>query len=284
MNLFSVVLALVVLIVALVILGASALQQFLMYHPAHERVAPADAGLAGVEERMIETPDGNSLVAWWAKAAPGKPTVLYFHGNAGGLIDRSGRIRRMQGEGIGVYMMAYRGYSGSTGRPTERDNVADGRRAFDALVAAGVEPENIFIFGESLGTGVAVQVATKRAAAGLVLDAPYTSMLDLAHLHYPYLPSNLFLRDRYETQRHIANVTVPLLIVHGRNDAVIPFDMGQAIYDRAPSQQKEIVDVPGAGHLDHDRLGSFDAIIKWMVARTAAPTSTGSGPSRVSGE
>lgn len=283
MTLFSVVLGLAILLVALVILGASALQQFLIYHPAHERVSPGDAGLTGVEEREIETPDGNTVVAWWGKASPGMPTVLYFHGNAGALVDRTGRIRRLQGEGIGIFMMAYRGYGGSTGRPTERDNVADGRRAFDFLVGAGVKPEWIFIFGESLGTGVAVQVAAKKDAAGLILDAPYTSMLDLARLHYPYLPADMFLRDRYETRTHIERVQMPLLIVHGERDDVIPFDMGQKIFDAAPSAEKEILNFPGAGHLDHDRHGSFDAIIAWMRTRISKGLAGRAGPAQAAG-
>lgn len=279
MNAISALLALVVVVAALVMLGASALQQFLMYHPDPRRVAPTEAGLQGVAERTIETPDGNSVRVWWSPPAPGRPTVLYFHGNAGALIDRAGRFRRFQDAGIGVFMMAYRGYGGSTGKPTERDNVADGRRAFDALMGEGVDASEIFIFGESLGTGVAVQVAAKRQAAGLILDAPYTSMLDLARLHYPYLPAKWFLRDRYETIRHVTQVKVPLLIVHGANDAVIPVAMGQSVLDAALAE-KEMLKVDGAGHLDHDGFGSFDRIIAWMERVVAGDLQQRAGKAR----
>lgn len=268
MNLLSALFAFLVVFVALVVLGASALQQFLIYHPDRHRVAPGDVGLAGVTEREIVTPDGNSVLAWWLPPKPGRPSVLYFHGNAGGLADRAGRIRRFQEMGVGIFMMTYRGYGGSTGKPTERDNVGDGKRAFDALVGEGVDAGEIFIFGESLGTGVAVQVAVKKAAAGLILDAPFTSMLDLARLHYPYLPADMFLRDRYETVGHIGSVSMPVLVVHGADDAVIPLSMGRAVYEAA-SREKEMVTVENAGHLDHDTKGSFEQMFAWMDSHLA---------------
>ncbi|HRY06131.1 MAG TPA: alpha/beta hydrolase [Hyphomicrobiaceae bacterium] len=268
MNILSALAAILVVVVALVIVGAAALQQFLIYHPDRHRIAPAEVGLSGVVEREIMTPDGNAVLAWWSPPRPGRPSVLYFHGNAGSLADRSGRIRRFQDAGIGLFMMTYRGYGGSTGKPSERDNVADGKRAFDALVGEGVEPGKIFIFGESLGTGVAVQVAAQKSAAGLILDAPFTSMLDLAHLHYPYLPAGLLLRERYETIKHIAKVNMPLLIVHGVNDAVIPLSLGQAVYNAAPGD-KQFIAVEGAGHLDHDAMGSFEQIFAWIDRQVA---------------
>jgi fermentation-respiration switch protein FrsA (DUF1100 family) len=287
MNMFPVVLGLGVLVAALLILGSSALQQFLIYHPARERVAPLEAGLENVFEREIPTPDGLKVLAWWSPPEPGRPSVLYFHGNAGSLVDRTGRIRRFQERGIGVLMMTYRGYGGSMGKPTERDNVADGKRAYDALLAEGVPAEQIFIFGESLGTSVAMQVAAKKKAAGLILDAPYTSMLDLAHLHYPYLPADWFLRDRYETVQHIAKIDVPLLVVHGEADVVIPVAMGRAVFDAAPGPKTFLKF--GGGHLDHDARGSFDEIIGWIErggvmsgegARAAGIPDTGTSAAR----
>lgn len=122
-------------------------------------------------------------------------------------------------------------------------------------------------------------MAAKRQAAGLVLDAPYTSMLDLARLHYPYLPAKWFLRDRYETIRHVTQVKVPLLIVHGANDAVIPVAMGQSVLDAALAE-KEMLKVDGAGHLDHDGFGSFDRIIAWMERVVAGDLQQRAGKAR----
>ena len=157
-------------------------------------------GLTGVEERVLKTPDGARVVAWYGKARPGQPTLLYFHGNAGSLADRAARIHRFMGEGWGVYMMTYRGYGGGTGSPSETANVADARLAYGALVQEGVDPASIILYGESLGTGVAVRLATERPAAGLILDAPYTSIVEIAAQAYSYLPVRYLLhgplRDR----------------------------------------------------------------------------------------
>ena len=149
---------------------------------------------------MLKTPDGARLVAWYGKAKPGQPTLLYFHGNAGSLAVRAERIRRFMDEGWGVYMMTYRGYGGSTGSPSETANVADARLAYGALVQEGVDPASIILYGESLGTGVAVRLATERPAGGLILDAPYTSIVEVAAQAYPFLPVRYFLKDRYEIE------------------------------------------------------------------------------------
>ena len=255
--------AIAAVLAVVVIAGARVIEQSLMYFPARERVAPHAAGLAGVEEVEVATGDGAMVLAWWAKARPGQPTLLYFHGNGGSLYNRAERIRRYMEAGRGVFMMTYRGYGGSTGTPSERANVADAKRAYDELVSRGVSAADIIIYGESLGSGVAVQVAVEKAAAGLILDAPYTSILDVARLHYPYLPAGMFLRDRYETADYMARLNTPLLIVHGEADEVIPVGMGRALYGMARAP-KELVTVPGAGHSDHGLFGSYDAIQAWI--------------------
>ena len=158
-------------------------------------------GLAGVEERTIETPDGERVVAWYGRARPGRPTLLYFHGNGGSLAIRAPRIARFMDEGWGVYMMTYRGYGGSTGSPSEAANVADARLAYAALVKEGVPPRSIVVYGESLGSGIAVRIAAELPVGGVILDAPYTSIVDVAAQAYPFLPVRLFLIDRYETTR-----------------------------------------------------------------------------------
>lgn len=249
---------------AMVVVGGTrVLQQRLMYFPDRERVMPASAGLTDVEEQELATADGHTVLAWWGKAAPGRPTLLYFHGNAGALDTRAERIRKYMARGYGVYMMTYRGFGGSTGRPSERANVADAMTAYDALAGAGLTAADIVIYGESLGSGVATQVAAARPVLGLVLDAPYTSMVDLAALHHPLLPARFFMTDRYETSRHIGAVTAPLLIVHGEEDDIIPVAMGRALYALA-NEPKAIRIFPGAGHSDHHVYGSYEAIYDWI--------------------
>jgi uncharacterized protein len=251
-----------VAVYAAIALAAYLGQRRLMYFPDPERVAPADSGLSGVEERVLATPDGQRLIAWYGRARPGKPTLLYFHGNGGGLAMRAERIRDFMAEGWGVYMLSWRGYSGSTGSPTEANNVADARLAYNALAREGVAPRSIVVFGESLGTGVAVRLAAEQKVAGLILDAPYTSVLELASASYPFLPVRALLIDRYETRKYIAKVKVPLLILHGELDSVVPVAMGRELA-RLANEPKRLVTFPGGGHtVDGDE--AVEAMRGWI--------------------
>lgn len=250
--------------VYLLIAGAAFFgQRALMYVPDTRYVRPSEDGLTTVEERTLVAPDGAKVFAWYGRAAPGQPTILYFHGNGGSLTSRSERIARYLARGRGMFMMTYRGYGGSTGRPSEAANVADAIRAYDALRAEGVKAEDIILYGESIGTGVAVQVAAERPVAGVILDAPYTSIVDVAVRAYPYLPVRPFLLDRYENHRHIARLSAPLLIVHGERDGIIPVEMGRALYAMA-REPKRMVTFQMAGHSDHHLYGSYEAINAWI--------------------
>lgn len=240
-------------------------QRKLMYFPDPTRVPPSNFALTGVEERVLDTPDGARLVAWYGRADVGRPTLLYFHGNAGNLANRAERVRKYQSRGLGIFMLSYRGYSGSTGAPTERANVADAKLAYEALVADGVAPEDIILYGESLGSGIAVQLAAEMPVAGLILDAPYTSIVDVAVGAYPYFPVRGFLFDRYETMRYLPSVDAPLLVIHGEDDEVIPVAMGRAVY-AAANGPKEIVTFPGARHSDHHLFGSGEEVFRWIEA------------------
>ena len=246
-----------------IVLAAWLGQRKLMYHPSTVRTAPMTAGLDGVVERVFDTPDGARIVAWEAKAEAGRPTILYFHGNAGGLADRAERVRRFRDERWGVLMMAYRGYAGSTGSPSEEANVADAQRAFDSLLAEGTAPDTIIVYGESLGSGVAVQLAISRPVRALILDAPYTSIVDVAASVYPYLPVRPLLKDRYESDRRVGAIKAPILILHGERDQVIPIRMGRAMYGLA-NEPKRLVEFPAGGHSDLFSHGALDAIRRWL--------------------
>ena len=248
---------------ACLLLGAWLLQRQLMYFPDTVRTAPELFGLDGVEEVTFKTTGGETIVSWWTKAQPGKPTLLYFHGNAGTLATRGERVRKYQDKGYGLFMMTYRGFGGSTGRPSERANVRDAKQAYDVLMSNGVSAGDIVLYGESLGSGVATQVAADKDCAGVILDAPYTTMTDVAALHYPYLPARLLMTDRYRTKAYIARINAPLLIVHGEEDEVIPVAMGRALFEMA-KEPKQIATFEGAGHADHYVFGSYDVIWQWL--------------------
>jgi uncharacterized protein len=239
-------------------------QRALIYHPDPTRTTPERSGLQGVEVLQLNTPDGHTLVSWYAPAKRGQPTLLYFHGNGGGVGIRSDRMRDLQRRGYGVAMLSYRGYSGSTGSPSESANIADARLAYDDLCARGVPVSDIILFGESLGTGVATQLAAQVPAAGLILDSPYTSIRDLAQDQFPWLPVDLMLWDRYETSRYIASVQVPVLVLHGEADTLVPVQMGRAIH-AAITSPRTLRTYPGVGHLDHLRLGSFNDVERWIT-------------------
>ncbi len=258
----KVVLAVALALYAMAAVVMYAAQRRFIYFPDSARTTPAAAGLPGVEERIITTPDGEKVVAWYGKAKPGQPTLLYFHGNGGTLELRSDTIRRYLAHGRGVFMMAYRGFSGSTGSPSEAANVADAKLAYDALIKDGVRPEDIILYGESLGTGVAIQVALEKKVEGVILDSPYTSILELASEYYPWLPVSLLLKDRYESIRYIHDVHAPLFVLHGQADEVVPVDMGRRLY-AAANQPKEIRTIPGGGHVIHDGPTS-EIINRWI--------------------
>ena len=259
MNLAGMSIGLYALVVAAAWLG----QRHLMYVPDPTRVAPTAAGLSGVDELVLETPDGARLVAWRTPTVEGRPYILYLHGNAGNLASRADRFQRYQGRGIGMAMLSWRGYSGSTGKPSEVNNVADARLVYDRLVASGVRPEDMVVYGESLGSGVAIQLVAERKVAALVLDAPYTSIVDVALLSYPYLPVRPLLIDRYESDRHIKGVKVPVLVLHGERDAVIPVRMGKTLHEMVPGPKKLAL-FPDGGHVYLDDHGVVELVTGWL--------------------
>lgn len=248
---------------ALTTFAAWAFQRKLMYFPDTERVSPAAAGLAGVEERVLATPDGEHVVAWYGRARPGQPTILYFHGNGGNLMNRAERMRVYMDRGRGVFMMSYRGYGGSTGTPSEKANVADAELAYRALLGEGLSPSQIVLYGESLGSGVVAQLAAGKRVAGVVLEAPYTAAVDVGALRYPFLPVRQLMIDRYETMRFIGRLTAPLLVIHGGRDGIVPVEMGRSVFEAAP-EPKRLVIFPEAGHSDHHLFGSYEAINAWV--------------------
>ncbi len=265
MRLLRLVLGLAGLLYGSVMFVAWAGQRHLIYKPDANMEDPASIGIAGLAERWIDTPDGVRVLAWYIPAKSGEPTLLYFHGNAGNLARRADRFRRFAAQGWGVYMMAYRGFSGSGGEPSEAANIADAKLAYLDLQKSGVVPASIVLYGESLGTGVATRVALHAPVRGLILDAPFTSIVEIGESHYPLLPVSLLLEHRYETIKVIGEVRAPLLVVHGEADRIVPVEMGRRIYAAAvKATPKRLVTLPGAGHANHMRFGSFEAIVGFM--------------------
>ena len=222
-------------------------QRSFQYFPAHKGSSPQALGLSGVTEERVSTPDGETIVLWYSPAQPGKPTVLFFHGNGGEIADRTERFAFLQSQGLGVMFLSYRGYGASTGEISERGLISDALTAYDALRAKGVAPEDIMLLGESLGTGVAVQLAAQRPVGAVALEAPYSATVDIAADIYWWLPVRVLMKDQFRSRDYIAQVKVPLLIQHGDADRVVPVAQGRALFEMA-NEPKQLVIVPGEGH------------------------------------
>ena len=238
-------------------------QHRILYVPDRTRVDPDALGLEGVAERLLETPDGETLVTWRLAPRPGRPTILYFPGNAGNLAARAERVRAFAGKGFGLLMLAYRGYAGSTGRPSEERLYADALLAYETLRKEGTAPSDIVVYGESLGTGVAVELATRRKVAALILDAPFTSIVDVAQRSYPFVWVRPFVTERYNSLEKIARVGAPLLILHGARDPLIPPAMPEALLARA-REPKRLVSFSEGHHSDLFEHGAIEAIAAFL--------------------
>jgi pimeloyl-ACP methyl ester carboxylesterase len=234
-----------------------------MYFPDPTRVAPAEAGLDGVDEVEIALGDGITLVAWHAPAREDKPTILYFHGNGANAANRAPRIETIRGNGFGVFYLNNRGYGGSSGSPTEENNIADAIAAYDHLTGLGVPADRIVTYGESLGSGQAVRLAAERSVAAVVLEAPLSSTIDVARTSYFWLPLGLLITDKYNIERNIRAVTAPVLVLHGEQDRVIPVEMGRQVY-RAAYEPKRIELFPKGAHLDLFAYGAWEKVRRFL--------------------
>jgi uncharacterized protein len=236
-----------------------------MYLPDEARIPPAAAGLDGVQEMEFAAADGTKLVAWYAPSRDGKPTILYFHGNAANAANRAPKIAMMLESGFGVFYLNNRGYGGSGGSPTEARNVADAIAAYDELKGLGVRADEIVAYGESLGSGQAVRLAAKRSVSGVVLEAPLTSTIDVARSIYFWLPLSLLITDQYNLEHNIGAVTAPLLILHGEMDEVIPVEMGRRVF-RAGNTPKRIEIFPRGRHNDLFDHGAWEKMRDFLLS------------------
>ena len=228
-----------------------------MYFPDPTRVAPVEVGLNGVREIEIAVADGTTLTAWQASAKDDKPTILYFHGNGANAASRAPKIQKIREQGFGVFYLNNRGYGGSGGRPTEKDNIADAIATYDHLIELGTPAGKIVAYGESLGSGQAVRLGAARPVAAVVLEAPLTSTIDVARSTYFWLPLGLLITDKYNNERNIRLVKAPVLVLHGAQDGVIPVEMGWRVY-RAANEPKRIELFPQGTHDDLFDQGAWE--------------------------
>ena len=208
-------------------------QRNLLYHPDENNYSE-DKILVDIKKVKIQTLDNIKLLGWYhEKNLKDYKTIIYFHGNAGSLENRIHKLNHFQDMNINFLIIAWRGFSENDGKPSENGLYIDGKSAIDWLIKKGVDEKNLVLYGESLGTGVATHLAQNKIYAGVILETPFTSMVDTAKIFYPYIPVNLLLKDKFENYKKIKNINSPILVMHGEKDQIVPFSMGKRIYQLA---------------------------------------------------
>ena len=252
--------------------AARLLSRRLIFHP-DDRRPESNPEIPGLRAISAGAQEHAGPAAWYVPASHGLPTIAYLHGNAGNIGDREGRMAAFAHAGIGILMVEYPGYGGEPGTPSEKGLLEVGRGALDFLERSGVPSPGVFLYGESIGTGVATRLATEREVGGLILESPYTSILDIARQMVPWLPVRLLLSDRFEQLSLIAMVHAPLLVLQGSLDRVIPPAMGQAVF-AAANQPKRLWVAPQGGHNDLAAFGAIEEVVSfvrkeaWTARRT----------------
>ena len=242
----------------LVYLGQRALQ----YFPERARTPPAAAGLPEAEEVVLDSSGGARVIVWHIPPRGEKPVVLYFHGNGGSLRGRVDRFRALAADGTGLIALSYRGYGGSSGRPTEKGLIDDALAAY-AFAAARYPASRLALWGESLGTGVAVALAAQKPVGRIVLESPFTSIADIAAQIYWFFPVRLLIKDSYRSDLLIGTVTAPFLILHGDKDSIVPIALGDQLY-KLITAPKRFVRFPGAGHNELAAYGALEAAKQFL--------------------
>jgi uncharacterized protein len=242
----------------LVYLGQRALQ----YFPERARTPPAAAGLPEAEEVVLDSSGGERVIVWHIPPRGEKPVVLYFHGNGGSLRGRVDRFRALAADGTGLIALSYRGYGGSSGRPTEKGLIDDALAAY-AFAAARYPASRLALWGESLGTGVAVALAAQKPVGRIVLESPFTSIADIAAQIYWFFPVRLLIKDSFRSDLLIGTVTAPFLILHGDKDSIVPITLGDQLY-KLITAPKRFVRFPGAGHNELAAYGALEAAKQFL--------------------
>jgi len=233
MNYLTIILITFLLIYLIISVSVYIFQRNLLYDPKENNYS-GDKLIVKIEKVKIKTQDNIKLTSWYHKKdISNYKTILFLHGNAGSLENRIHKINHFNNININFLIVAWRGFSGNKGKPTEKGLYEDAASAVRWLKSNGIKEKNIIIYGESLGTAVAIEIAQNKNFAGIILESPFTSMVDAGKEKYPFLPIKFLLKDKYESDKKIKNIKSPILVMHGEVDNLVPFYMGKKIYDLA---------------------------------------------------
>jgi fermentation-respiration switch protein FrsA (DUF1100 family) len=261
----------VVIVYAMVVGILWLMQDQMLYHRSDGAPMLNDPALLPKREIVcLTTEDGLNLRSWYFRAARSDlPTVLFFHGNAGDIGNHLPFAKFLIEAGYGLLALEYRGYGGNPGTPREAGLVADGRAAFGFLNSQGIPDSSIVLYGESLGTGVAVQLAAEHPVRAMILRSPYTSIAEVAAIQLPYLGARWLVRDKFDSMAKIGGNKAPLFVFHGAQDALIPMALGRALFDAA-AEPKTWLTVEGAGHNDVQTPEAERAMLDFLGKLPAA--------------
>lgn len=249
--------------------GCPVEEKFIFYPSPKIEQTPADVGLP-FDDIFFTSDDGVRLNGWFVPHPGAGLTLLWFHGNAGNISHRVENIRLLHDKvEINIFIFDYRGYGRSAGKVSEDGTYRDGEAALEYLRSRGdVDPEKIVFFGRSLGAAVAAEVAARQRCLALVLESPFASVREMARVAFPFLPIGPFLRTRYDTVEKIKKVRVPLLVLHGDQDEIVPFAQGRKVFEAAP-EPKEFYTIRGAHHNDTYMVGgdAYFAALRGFMSR-----------------
>ena len=245
--------------------GLFAFQRSLLYQVGSDVPDLARAAIDGFKAVAVKTPDKLTLTCWHRPAAPGMATLMVAHGNAGHIGHRVGKLAAFALAGYGLFLVGYRGFGGNPGTPSEDGLYIDARAALAWLARHEVAAEEVVAYGESLGTGVAIEVASAAPVAAVVLESPYTSLADVASCHYWYLPfASSLVTDRFEARKAIGRVEAPVLLLHGKRDSIIPVRQAEELF-AAANEPRELQIIPQAGHMDLYEHGAAGIVLAFLA-------------------
>ena len=244
-------------------------QRAMLFPGTALHITPAAADMPEAQEVVLDTSDGEKVIAWHVPPRGDGPVVIYFPGNGELISSPVARYRALMAQGIGVIALSYRGYGSSTGAPTEDGLHRDADAAY-AFAAARYPPDRIVLWGHSLGTGVAVKLAAEKPVAKLILEAPYSSIADVAVARFPFAPVRWLMKDQFHSDQWIGAVKAPILIMHGGRDAVIPIRFGERLFALAP-EPKRFIRYDEGHHNDLGAFGATEAALAFIAETTKTP-------------
>jgi len=241
-------------------------QRKLMYFPPTNYLTPSDVGLEQAKEITVRSKTGDELLAWWVAPQARKPVIMFFHGNGSAVYSNHDIYRDLSASGYGILGVAYPGYPGSSGKPTEAALVAAAYTQYDFLIDQGTEADSIIFYGTSLGAGVAAQLSKTRKPALIIMEAPFTSALDIARSQLKIYPVSLLMKDTFLSDEALQGSDIPMLWLHGTNDTIISHEMGQHLFEGYDGPKVAHV-IQGGQHTNLWFLGGREIILEALASQ-----------------